>query len=70
MPHSASAKKRHSQSLVRRARNRARKELIKDQVKSFTTAMGSGDFAKAETELRKVTQRLDRVASKVEICLL
>ena len=64
MAHSLSAKKRVRQTIKRRARNRARKELVKDQVKSFTTALGSGDFAKAETELRKVTQRLDRVASK------
>ena len=64
MAHSLSAKKRVRQSIKRRARNRARKELIKDQVKTFTTALSSGDFAKAETELRKVTQRLDRVASK------
>ena len=64
MAHSLSAKKRVRQTIKRRARNRARKELVKDQVKSFTTALGSGDFTKAETELRKVTQRLDRVASK------
>jgi small subunit ribosomal protein S20 len=62
--HSLSAKKRVRQNLKRRARNRARKELIKDQVKVFSTAITGGDFGKAETELRKVTQRLDRVAGK------
>ncbi len=64
MAHSLSAKKRVRQNLKRRARNRARKEVIKDQVKGFSTAIVGGDFAKAETELRKVTQKLDRVAGK------
>ena len=64
MAHSLSAKKRVRQNLKRRARNRARKELIKDQVKSFTSALTGGDFAKAEAELRKTTQKLDRVAGK------
>lgn len=64
MAHSLSAKKRVRQNLKRRSRNRARKEMIKDQVKAFSSAVTGGDFAKAETELRKVTQRLDRVAVK------
>ena len=64
MAHSLSAKKRVRQNLKRRARNRARKEVIKDQVKVFTAALHGGDLAKAETELRNVTRRLDRVAGK------
>ena len=64
MAHSLSAKKRVRQNMKRRARNRARKELIKDQVKSFSSALTHGDFDKAEAELRKVAQRLDRVAVK------
>ncbi len=64
MAHSLSAKKRIRQSLKRRARNRARKDLIKDQVKSFQSAITSGDFAKAEAELSKTAQRLDRTAAK------
>src|SRR5215212_6435195 len=62
--HSLSAKKRVRQNEKRRARNRARKDLIKDQVKTFTAAITAGKFDKAEEELRKVAQRLDRVASK------
>jgi len=62
--HSLSAKKRIRQSLKRRARNRARKDLIKDQVKSFQSAITSGDFSKAEAELNKTAQRLDRTAAK------
>ena len=64
MAHSLSAKKRVRQNLKARARNRARKEVIKNQTKAFTTAAGSGDFAKAETELRQLTRRLDKVAAK------
>jgi small subunit ribosomal protein S20 len=62
--HSLSAKKRVRQTLKRRARNRSRKELLKDQIKSFNTALTGGDMTKAEQELRKVASRLDRVASK------
>jgi small subunit ribosomal protein S20 len=62
--HSLSAKKRVRQNLKARARNRARKELIKNQTKAFTTAAGHGDLAKAETELRMLTRRLDKVAAK------
>ena len=54
MAHSLSAKKRVRQTLKRRARNRARKELIKDQIKSFNAALTGGDMTKAEQELRKV----------------
>jgi small subunit ribosomal protein S20 len=59
-----SAKKRVRQNLKHRARNRARKEVLKDQLKSFTAAVTGGDFAKAETELRLVGKRLDKVAAK------
>jgi len=62
--HSLSAKKRVRQALKRRARNRARKEVIKDQVKAFNVALAGGDMSKAEQELRNVASRLDKVASK------
>jgi small subunit ribosomal protein S20 len=62
--HSLSAKKRVRQTIKRRARNRARKELLKEQVKNFTAALTSGDWKKAEEELSKTAQRLDKVASK------
>jgi small subunit ribosomal protein S20 len=62
--HSLSAKKRVRQNLVRRSRNRARKALIRTEVKAFDSAMTAGDFTKAEQELRKVAQRVDRVAAK------
>jgi small subunit ribosomal protein S20 len=62
--HSLSAKKRVRQNIKARARNRARKELIKNHTKAFTTATGAGDLAKAETELRQLSRRLDKVAAK------
>ena len=64
MAHSLSAKKRVRQNLKRRARNRARKEIIKDSVKGFTAAITSGKLDVAATELKKVVQKLDRVAGK------
>ena len=44
MAHSLSAKKRIRQSIKRRARNRARKELIKDQTKVYLTRPGGQRF--------------------------
>ena len=64
MAHSLSAKKRIRQGAKRRARNRFRKEQLKDQTKAFNTATHSGDLGKAETELRKLTAKLDRTAVK------
>ena len=43
MAHSISAKKRIRQNLKARSRNRARKDMIKLEVKSFTSALASGD---------------------------
>jgi small subunit ribosomal protein S20 len=62
--HSLSAKKRIRQSIKRRARNRARKETIKDQTKAYLTALAGNDLAKATEELRKTVIRLDKVAAK------
>jgi len=62
--HSLSAKKRIRQNIKARARNRYRKELIKDQVKAFSTALNGGDMKKAAEELSKTASRLDKVASK------
>jgi small subunit ribosomal protein S20 len=62
--HSLSAKKRIRQSIKRRARNRARKEVLKDQVKVYLTALASNDLTKASEELRKTVIRLDKEAAK------
>ncbi len=64
MAHSLSAKKRVRQNVKRRARNRARKHEIRSQVKTFMTTLGAGDMKKAEEQLRKTVQVLDKVAVK------
>ena len=64
MAHSLSAKKRVRQTVRRNARNRSRKELLKQELKTFNTALTANDSAKAETQLKKVAQRLDRNAAK------
>jgi len=62
--HSLSAKKRIRQNETHRARNRNRKDLIKEQIKGFTAAISSGDAEKAATALRTTASRLDKVAAK------
>jgi len=62
--HSLSAKKRIRQTVKRNARNRARKEQVKVQLKSFTAAVTAGELATAEVELRKTVSKLDKIASK------
>ena len=64
MPTTKSAKKRHRQSLERRAFNRATKSAIKTQVRKVREAVTAGDVAKAETELRLAAKKLDRAAVK------
>lgn len=64
MAHSLSAKKRIRQTQKRRARNRARKDQVKAQTKSFLSAIAANDVTGAETELNKLAQRLDRIAAK------
>jgi len=62
--HSLSAKKRVRQSIKRRARNRHRKEMLKDTQKSFTSAIAAGAIDKAATALNEVVKRLDKVAAQ------
>ena len=64
MAHSLSAKKRVRQNIKARARNRHRKEQIKESLKTFTAAVTTGALDKAETALNEVARRLDKVAAK------
>ena len=64
MAHSLSAKKRVRQNEKRRARNRHRKSVVRDEVKTYNAAITAGDVTKAEAELKKVVKILDRTASK------
>ncbi|MBN1124456.1 MAG: 30S ribosomal protein S20 [Sedimentisphaerales bacterium] len=63
MAHSLSAKKRVRQDEKRRQINRARKSMVKTQIKRFEDAVRSGDLAKAEQEYKLVQIKLDKVSS-------
>ncbi|MGA2233273.1 MAG: 30S ribosomal protein S20 [Tepidisphaeraceae bacterium] len=64
MAHSLSAKKRIRQNAKRRAHNRAGKEKLKDQTKSFMAVLAKGDATAAGAELNKTAAVLDRLAAK------
>ena len=63
MAHSRSAKKRIRQTLKRRARNRWRKDQIKQAIKDFDEAVRQGDKGKAAEQLRLCYKKLDQVAA-------
>jgi len=62
--HSLSAKKRVRQNEKRRARNRHRKTVVRDEIKTYNAAILAGDVSKAEAELQKVVVILDKTAAK------
>jgi small subunit ribosomal protein S20 len=62
--HSLSAKKRVRQNAKRNAINSSRKSQVKTQVKKVQAALTAGDVAKAETELKAATKKIDKVAAK------
>jgi small subunit ribosomal protein S20 len=62
VPNAESAKKRMRQDAVKHARNLWRKRRIKDQVKSFLSAVHDNDATKAEDEFRKTCGLLDKIA--------
>ena len=64
MPTTKSAKKRHRQSLQRRATNRATKSSIKTQIRKVREAIAAGDLARADTEFRLAAKKLDRAGVK------
>ena len=63
MAHSLSAKKRVRQNAKRRVINRARKSMVKTQIKHFETALKAGDVDKAQEQYQLTVQKLDKVAS-------
>ena len=64
MANHKSALKRHRQSLVARARNRAVKTRVRNVIKAVRAALVGGDTAAAEAALLTATKTLDRAASK------
>lgn len=63
MPNIASAKKRLRQSLVRRARNRATKSMLRTEVRKVREAITAGSVADAMAALRNCARQLDRAAA-------
>ena len=64
MAHSLSARKRVRQNAAARARNRARKSMVKTQIKHFEDAIRQGDIEKASRQLNLTYKKLDKVAAK------
>ncbi|MCH2137108.1 MAG: 30S ribosomal protein S20 [Phycisphaerales bacterium] len=63
MPNKESAKKRIRQDAKKRARNRWRKGIIKDGIKSFMNAIAQKDVPAAEAAFKDVQKQLDRIST-------
>ncbi len=63
MAHSLSAKKRVRQNASRRVRNRARKSMVKTQIKSLEAAITAGDVNKAQEQFKSLTKKLDKIST-------
>lgn len=64
MAHSLSAKKRIRQNVKRNALNRHRKSLLKNEIKTLTTAVTKADAAGAADAFKTVAARLGKLAAK------
>lgn len=64
MPNTKSAKKRHRQSLDRRARNRAAKSTLKTLVKKVRGELESGNVTQAQEDYKAAVKKLDQTASR------
>ena len=62
--HTKSAKKRHAQSLRRRARNRSVKAELRGELKQFRTAAAAGKSDEAVKEAGVAQAKLDRAANR------
>jgi len=61
--HSLSAKKRIRQNAKRRVINRARKSVLKTEIKHLDTAIDAGDTGKAKDQLKDLTRKLDQFST-------
>jgi small subunit ribosomal protein S20 len=61
--HSLSAKKRVRQDANRRVRNRARKSMVKTQIKGLEAAISAGDVDKAQEQFKSLTKKLDKIST-------
>ena len=63
MAHSLSAQKRVRQNAKRRVTNRARKSMIKTQIKHLESAIDAGQADKAKDQLKTLNRKLDKFAT-------
>ena len=63
MANSLSAKKRVRQNAKRNVINRARKSVVKTQVKHLETSISAGEFEKADEQFRLLTKKLDKITA-------
>ena len=63
MAHSLSAKKRVRQNVKKKVINRARKSVIKGQIKSFDEAVKGGDKKSAAEQYAKLVKKVDKIAA-------
>ena len=63
MAHSLSARKRVRQNASHRLRNRARKSMIKTQIKNLESAISAGDVGKAQEQFKALTRKLDKIST-------
>ena len=64
MAHSLSAKKRVRQNAKHKVINRARKSVVKTQVKAFDAALAGANKKAAAEQYKHIVKALDNVASK------
>ena len=63
MAHSLSAKKRVRQNAKRRVINRARKSVLKTEIKHLDTAIDAGDTDQAKNQLKDLARKLDKFST-------
>ena len=67
MPHSASAKKRNTQNLRNRERNRAAKSALRGDVRKVLSDIEAGDLPQAREALRIASSAADKAAAGKKI---
>lgn len=63
MAHSLSAQKRVRQNAKRRVINRARKSIIKTQIKHLESTINAGETDKAKDQFKALSKKLDKIST-------
>jgi small subunit ribosomal protein S20 len=61
--HSLSAKKRVRQSAKARVRNRARRSIVKTQIKRYEETLSNGNVEAAQEQFTQLTRKLDKIST-------